>query len=330
MKLTPEDKALLTAEEIEALEGAAADQHLNTMGDDVPEVTAKEEQAEAGDDTEESSTDAAEEVAEAVTEAAKDEAEEPEAAAEVVSVTTQEPEFETHQPPRLPTYEVPEAADFAQRKTDLKAEKKAIEGKWAAGDLSDEQRAEQLDAVDDKLLALVAEQTRAETLRAINEQNAKAQQAAAEKALNDATVAVIQAAKKAGTIDYVADSDAQEQFDAFMGALERSKAWAGKSAADLVAQAHKSVLALRGIVAVAPAKAPAPAPAPVAPPKPVRRDVPQTLAGLPNAAPVGVQDELMQQVANLEGPELEAFLAGLPPGKLDKAMRAIDNMAAAR
>lgn len=46
------------------------------------------------------------------------------------------------------------------------------------------------------------------------------------------------------------------------------------------------------------------------------RQVPRTLSGLPNAAPSGgVGDDLLQQAANLEGEDLEIFVARLPEDK---------------
>lgn len=46
------------------------------------------------------------------------------------------------------------------------------------------------------------------------------------------------------------------------------------------------------------------------------RDVPRTLGGLPSAAPsTDMDSELMQQAANLDGEDLELFIAGLSPAK---------------
>lgn len=307
MKLSPEDKAFLTAEEIALLEASDADEMLLTHGDTPAKADAEPEDAQQDEAPEEITASADEPTGQA-------------------DDNNEDAAVEAEDAPQAPTllkeYEVKAADDFATRKAALKTEKRGVEERWASGELSDDERAAQLEEIDDKLFTLVQEQTRADTLREINEQNARAAAAAAEKALNDATMAVIKAAKKAGTIDYVTDTEAQAQFDTALAMLERSASWKGKSPAEMTAQAHKTVLALRGIAA--------PAPAPQAKAATATREVPMTLSGLPSAARVGVEDELMQQVATLSGPDLEQFLAGLPAGKLDRAMRAIDSMAIGR
>lgn len=139
MKLTPEERDMLSPEEIATLEGADADTHLATMGDTVlpgettPVAAAEvesdsnqdaDETADATDGNEGSTTDAAP----AQTEAAA----EPAPAAQ----------------PKPQAFDVPDVAALdAQRKT-LRTEKRDLTAKWSAGEVTDEEYADQIDALD--------------------------------------------------------------------------------------------------------------------------------------------------------------------------------------
>jgi hypothetical protein len=156
----------------------------------------------------------------------------------------------------------------------------------------------------------------------INEQNARAQaEATAELA---AMKAVAVAAREAKTVDY-GDPKAAKQFDAMYAVIKGDPDNAGKTPTEMVQAAHDAVLALRGI-AKAPAK-PAETPRPRAP-----REVPTTLAGLPNAGQPIVQDELVAQFNALGGDtrKQERFMAGLTPNQVDKLVRWADSQVAAR
>ena len=78
------------------------------------------------------------------------------------------------------------------------------------------------------------------------------------QAENQATMALINLAKKAGELDYMADTKAQSQFDTFLNVALADPDNAGRSYPELLADAHANVLAYRGIVkAAGPAGAPA-------------------------------------------------------------------------
>ena len=189
--------------------------------------------------------------------------------------------------------------------------------------MTDEERYAALDELGAKRDAALIEATRQSTLKEINEQNAKAQadaQAAAELA---AMKAVATAAREAKTVDY-GDPKAARQFDAMYAVIKVDPDNAGKTPTEMVQAAHNAVPALRGI-AKAPAK-------PAEPARRATREVPTTLAGLPNAGQPIVQDELVAQFNALGGDtrKQERFMAGLTASQVDKLVRWADSQVAAR
>ena len=331
MKLTPAEKAGLSPAEIAALESADAETALATMGDTPPEPgtiqAADDADQDNSDDTDTGAEGASSDGADAAgagDDQAKDDADGTLTAEQLAAIAA---EGQPAQPAKPTTYEVPERNFAAERKA-LRDERKALQAKWDAGELDDAQLEAQQDAVDDKLDALAREQARADTLRELNEQHAREAAARLEAEENDATIAVIKAAKaaKVGAIDYVADKAAQSQFDMALGMLKADPANSTKTPTQLVQQAHRAVLAVRGINAE---PAPNPSLTPTATPRqPQPRNVPQSLAGLPNAGIVPLQDETLAQAQRLNGEDLEQFLARLTPAQQAKLLRNVDNQAA--
>jgi hypothetical protein len=223
---------------------------------------------------------------------------------------------EARQPlPAKPAEFTIEQKDYDTERKALRDEKKALLSKWSDGEMTDEAYAAAVDAADEKLSALVAEQTRAATLRDINEQNARAVAEAAAKAENAAMQAVAIASKKAGQIDYGTDTVACQQFDALFTAAKLDPANAKLTIHEVTQKAHDAVLAIRGI-----AKAPAAAaPAPEAKPKPV---IPQTLAHLQSAAAPQIGNDLSGELLSIEDPDLaEARWARLSQAQRDNELR---------
>ena len=73
------------------------------------------------------------------------------------------------QPPQAgPAEFAVEAKDYATERKTLRDAKKEMLTKWSDGDMSDAAYAEAVDVADEQLATLVAEQTRADTLRDIN------------------------------------------------------------------------------------------------------------------------------------------------------------------
>lgn len=330
MKLTPEEKQGLSPSEIAALQGEGADAALATMGDQAPpprhaaadaadaDATTDADADEDGDDGDDGDQDDATSANAADTDSktAKP-AGDGTLTAEQLAAIARDTGAE---PAKLPTFEVPER-DFAAERKALRDSRKEIQAKWDSGDLSDEELQIQLDAVDDKLENLAAERARADTLRAINEQAARDAAARIEAEENEATVAIIKAAAASTTakVDYLQDKSAQVQFDMALGMLKADEANARKTPTQLVQEAHRAVLAIRGLSEGGNTPAPTPTPAPRQP-----RNVPLTLSGLPNASQVPLQDDTMAQAAQLSGDELEAFMARLSPAQLNRLMRTVD------
>lgn len=347
MKLTAEEKQGLSPAEIAALEGEGADEALATMGDEAPAprgaaathhddddaatgaAADNQDGANADTDADDGGQAAAAEATKGKPDAADDGALTAEQLAEIAADTGTASAAE---PAKLPTFEVPER-DFAAERKALRDSRTAIQAKWDEGALTDEELRAQLDEVDDKLEALAAERARADTLRSINEQAAKDAQAKVEAEFNTATAAIIKAAATSTTakVDYLKDKGAQRQFDMALDMLQADEANAGKTPTQLVKEAHRAVLVVRGLPVDAPKPAAAPAaaaaPAEPAPPKP--RDVPMTLGGLPNASQVPMEDETLAQASRLNGEELEAYLARLSPAQQKKLMATVDRQSGA-
>lgn len=324
MKLSAAEKQGMSPTEIAALEGEGVDTALATMGDDAPTNlpaaagSAGDADDNADDDLGDAGTGADDDTA-AAPAAAPAAAEDGTLTAEQLAAIAKDTAPE---PAKLPTYEVP-TKDFAAERKTLRESRKEIQAKWDQGDLTDEELQTQLDAVDDQLEALTAEKVRADTLRDLNEQHAREAQAKIDAEFNAATAAIIKAAAASPTakVDYLKDTAAQKQFDMALDMLGADPANAGKTPTQLVAEAHKAVLVIRGM----PIGNAAPAPAPAAPAAPRPRDVPVTLGGLPNASQVPLQDETLAQASRLSGEDLENFLSRLPPAQQQRLLRSIDN-----
>lgn len=313
MKLTPEERDMLSPEEIATLEGADADAHLATMGDTVlPGETTPAAAAEAAE-VESDSTQDADETADATDGnegSTTDAAPEKTAAAAEPAPAAQ---------PKPQAFDVPDTAALTDQRKALRDEKRDLTKKWSAGEVTDEEYADQVDALDDKLSTLVAAQTEAATLHRINAQNEARAKAEAEAAENQAMFATAQASKSAGLIDYGTNKVAAAQFDSLFAAAKIDPANAKLSAQQVVEKAHKAVLALNGL-----AEAPKPKAEAAAPAAPAPRNVPPSIGGLPNASQTVVQDELLAQFNQLEGDDAERFMASLNDKQVERLMRMSD------
>lgn len=247
----------------------------------------------------------------------------PEAAAEANPEPEPKPKAEP-EAPAMPQYDVA-STDFEAQRAAIKAERREVETKWGAGELSDDERVAALETLQDKADALLIEQTRNATLAEANAQHERRAAEAKQLAENTAMAALARteaaalAAGKPG-VDYVKDTLAQSQFDMMFSAVKANPQMAGKAPAELVAEAHRAVRALRGLGAEAAA---APAPGPAAPAPRAKPPIPQTLGNMPSAAaqPVGV--DLAEQLAAIDDPDvMEARWAQLPAAQRQQMLRA--------
>lgn len=326
MKLTKEELASLSPDERAALTGEEVEQSLAMIGDTKLEpkpapapAAPTEEELAAQDAAAEAAAAAAGREGGAADAAAPTPAAAAPAPAAAAPAAIEEPAAPVPAPAPAP-FKV-DATDYTEQRKTLATEKAEAFKKWSDGQLSDDEYATAQAQFDDRLADLVRAQTRADTLREANEQRAAQERAAIEQAEHTAMANLAQSVKD--TVDY-SDQTAARQFDLAFDAVKADPKNAALTPAQQVAKAHGAVLAMRGIAAPAPtAAAPSAPAAPAAKPKP--RDVPTTLGGLPNAAPAGVHDDLMEQAGRLSGLELEEFLARQTPATVARIMRTADN-----
>lgn len=188
--------------------------------------------------------------------------------------------------------------DYKATRAALLAEKAEAMGKLMDGELDAKEYAAIESRVMDSLEDLSAQRIRAETLMEANAQTqAQAQQAAIS--------ALIVKAKD--EVPYATDAKAQRQFDMALNAVGADPDNAGKPFAHLVNEAHKVVMALRGVQAK-------PAATPPAQRKPAG-DAPVTLRSIPAAATPNTGGSITDQLARLTGQEYEAAYAKLTPAQ---------------
>jgi len=205
-------------------------------------------------------------------------------------------------PDPVPQYRVASSEAIAADTAALNAEKAAALQKMMDGEIEPAAYAA-IDAdVTQKLGKLLVQS-------ALAEANA---QTVAQTEMN-AITALIAQAKATGELDYTADAKAQRQFDAVLTMTQADPDNAGRSYAELVKEAHTTVLAIRGIKA-----APAPTPAPAATGKPAPR-VPEagplTLRGLPSAQVPLTGGTAADAIGRLTGADYEAAFAKLTPAQ---------------
>lgn len=140
--------------------------------------------------------------------------------------------------------------------------------------------------------------------RTLHEANVQGEQQTQEAIIDK----IIAAAKTSGEVDYIADTKAAKQFDTAMAMLAQDGE--KRTFAELAADAHKAVLAIRGVTA-APAAAPAPEPA-----KPRENGKgPMTLRDIPAAETPTSGGGWKEQLATLSGQAYEEAFSRLSPGQ---------------
>lgn len=306
MKLTDEDKRGLTPAEIEALESEQDD------GDGLDDASGNAGETVNANDMEIDDGLGDDETPGNADEGAADDGSNKANPADTLSQEDLASLAADDDKPAPEVLAVPED-NYTDKLSQLKADKRTIEQQWSDGELSDEQRAEKLQEIDDQREALLAAKVKAETLAEINAQRVAQAQAREESEWNSAAAALAGDPKVKALVDYTMDASAVEQFDLALAAVAKSPSAKGLTKPELVAKAHAAVLAMRGIeMPKQSAQAPKQAP--------TRRDVPMTLGGLPQAARVEVGDDLEARFAKMSGPEAETFLASLPAAQQNKLM----------
>ena len=203
------------------------------------------------------------------------------------------------------TYRADMPADLAAKRTELLAAKAEAMKQLMDGVIDAEKYAAEEFRISEELEGITLARARAETLAEVNRQTAEGYQANVISAL---------VARTKTEIDYASDTDAQQTFDRALRLVGSEPDAAGKDFAQLADEAHRMVMARRGVAPAAPSTTGRAAPDRT-PPKP-----PITLGGLPTAATSGTKS-ISEVAGRLTGDDLEQAFDALPDADLKKLMR---------
>lgn len=324
MKLDAEDLVGMTPQEAEMLQRDDAEALLAKSGADAESNEEADAEAGQGDDGDlggnvSTTDDATEPAAEAGGEDQRGPLD-----ADAIKAALGESEATDQSPPPAQKPYAIQDTDFDAKRKELRAAIRGVEQKWSDGELTDEQRIEQLDALESQRDQLLIETTRAMTLREANEQSAAAfraaveqQEIAAMRALADAEAKAVAAGKPG--VDYAKDQKAQKLFDSFFTTITADPDNSGMPASQRVSEAHRMVQVHRGIAAPAQAQNQA-----ATTQQPQRRVGPTTLAFVPNAGAPGMKDDMLEAAGRLQGEDLEEWMARQSPETVNRLMRLSD------
>lgn len=198
--------------------------------------------------------------------------------------------------PAAPRYTTDDLAGLAAQRAELTTTKAKALKDLMDGVIEPEEYSRIEGEVSDKLDALTVQRT----LHEANVQTEAQQQASV-------LDTIMRAAKKAGEVDYTTDAKAAKQFDTAMKMLgdDGEK----RSYAELAADAHKMVLAARGVAKVESVTTLTPAKA--------RENGkgPMTLRNVPAAAVAQTGGGWIEQLNSLSGQEYEAAFSKLTPAQ---------------
>jgi len=205
----------------------------------------------------------------------------------------------------VPAYQAAVPEDYKTQRTDLLKAKSEAMKKLMDGELDAEEFAAEESRISDALEELTAQRIRAETLLEANQQSQAAYQQRAIQRL-------VQQSKS--QIDYTADAKAQRQFDTALQSISVDPDNAGKDFADLLQEAHRVVLALRGIP-ITKGEAVASALTKAADRQPEGKAPVTTLRNIPAASTPNANGDMLDQLGRLSGQEYEAAYARLSPAQ---------------
>lgn len=203
------------------------------------------------------------------------------------------------------TYRADMPTDLAAKRTELLGAKAEAMKQLMDGVIDAEKYAAEEFRISEELEGITLARARAETLAEVNRQTAEGYQGNVISAL---------VARTKAEIDYASDPDAQQTFDRALRLVASEPDAAGKDFAQIADEAHRMVLARRGVAPAAPSTAGRAAPDRT-PPKP-----PITLGGLPTAAASGTKS-VTEVVGRLAGDDLEKAFDALSDADLKKLMR---------
>jgi hypothetical protein len=190
-------------------------------------------------------------------------------------------------------------ADYKATRTTLLAEKAEAMGKLMNGEIDTTEYAAIESRVMDTLEDLSAQRIRSETLQELNTQSAAQSQSSVINSL---------IARTAAEVPYATEAKAQRQFDMALSSLSADPDMAGKPFADLASEAHRVVMALRGLTPKTTAAEAASARLP-------KGQAPVTLRSLPNASTSNTGGNMVDQLSRLSGQDYEAAYNKLTPSQ---------------
>lgn len=203
------------------------------------------------------------------------------------------------------TYRADMPADLAAKRAELLGAKAEAMKQLMDGVIDAEKYAAEEFRISEELEGITLARARVETLAEVNRQTAEGYQGNVISAL---------VARTKAEIDYASDPDAQKTFDRALRLVGSEPDAAGKDFAQIADEAHRMVMARRGVAPAAPSTAGRAAPDRT-PPKP-----PVTLSGLPTAATSGTKS-ISEVAGRLTGDDLEQAFDALPDADLKKLMR---------
>ena len=231
--------------------------------------------------------------------------------------------------PQIPTYQTELPADYQAQRGALLKEKALAMKKLIDGELDLDAFSVIESRVSNALEDLTAQRIRSETLSEANVQNQQAMQQSEIRRL---------IARAKADVDYSKDTKAQKNFDVALRTLQADPDNAVLEFGDLVDEAHRVVMALRGgmgkvdatVPAVAAVKVPFVAPvvkeakvvkvsAPVVvalekvPDRQPAEKAPVTLRGLPVASTPNSNGDVIEQMSRLSGQAYQDAFAKLSP-----------------
>lgn len=190
--------------------------------------------------------------------------------------------------------------DYKTQRAELVKEKAGLMKKLMDGEIDADEFAESEARISDTLEDLTAQRIRAETLQEANAQSqANYQQREIQRLI----------AKTKAEIDYAADAKAAKQFDVALGAITSDPDNSTRDYADLLGDAHKVVLALRGITTKGQVVEQA-----------IKSRIPEgkppvTLRGIPTASTPNANGNMLDQMGRLTGQAYQDAFSKLSPNQ---------------
>jgi len=220
---------------------------------------------------------------------------------EVTAEAEQAPVEDAAQSEQAPTvYQADVPADYKAQRAELLKEKAGLMKKLMDGEMDADEFAANEARVSDALEDLTAQRIRAETLQEANIQSQAQYQRKEIKKL---------IANSKAEVDYAADAKAQKQFDMALQAVASDADNAGLDYAEILAQAHKVVLALRGATSKGQVVEQA-----------IKSRIPDvkvpvTLRSIPTAATPNANGNMLDQIGRLTGQAYQDAFAKLSPNQ---------------